>query len=420
MKKYTSKPFILFLPFLLLYTCIILIGHKDEMVGDEARYYMYATNLLHGFYSPKNEVFLWNGPGYPLLLAPFIALGLPTIFLTLLNALFQYLSVVYLYKALSLFVGIRNAIIFSIIWACYYIAYKELSILYTESLANMLVSCLIFYISKAFLDNNRQFKNILKSGLLFAFLALTKIIFGYVILVLLGGFLLLFLFKRSTNLKKAILIACIALIGNLPYLFYTWNLTGKPMYWANSGGTTLYWASTPIEGEFGDWNDDHFTAYCGYDENMPCNASLFAIHHQKDYDYIYQFKGIERDEAFKKKAIENIRNYPFKYIKNCLANISRLFFGLPFSYSYFRFQNILKIPPGAVVFLMLIFSSILTIINFKKMPFVFYLIMAILLTYLGGSIMISTYQRLLSVAVPLIVFWTAYLFDRSITIKKIQ
>src|SRR5690349_1086566 len=43
-------------------------------VGDEWRYLYYADNLLHGFYSPHDRVFLWNGPGYPLLLAPFVGI----------------------------------------------------------------------------------------------------------------------------------------------------------------------------------------------------------------------------------------------------------------------------------------------------------------------------------------------------------
>ena len=132
MKKVFANPFLYFLPFLLIYAVIVLMAHSNTMQGDEGRYYMYAQNLLHGFYSPHNEVYLWNGPGYPLVLVPFLALGIPLIYATLLNAVFQYIAVVYLFKALQLFVGKKTAIIFSLFWACFYIAFKEMTWLFLD------------------------------------------------------------------------------------------------------------------------------------------------------------------------------------------------------------------------------------------------------------------------------------------------
>jgi hypothetical protein len=47
----------------------------DAFREDEWRYFYYADNLLHGYFSPRPRVFLWNGPGYPAVLTPFVKLG---------------------------------------------------------------------------------------------------------------------------------------------------------------------------------------------------------------------------------------------------------------------------------------------------------------------------------------------------------
>ncbi len=418
MKKIRTNPFLLFSPFWVIYIIIVLIGHSNVMEGDEGRYYQYAQNLIHGFYSPAKEVYLWNGPGYPLILAPLLAIGLSVKFCVLLNAFFQYISVVFLYKTLRLFTGYKTALFFSIFWACYYIAFKEMTLLYTETLANMLMCLFLYYAFLAFSAEEKKWKYIILSGFLIACLTLTKIIFGYVLLVFLVLLVILYFIKQNANHKKAFYIIFFALIFNLPYLFYTWHLTGKIFYWANSGGMSLYWASSPVEGEFGDWNDDHFTAYCGYDTNVPCNAKLFAQNHQVDYDSIYKFTGVARDEAFKQKGIENIKKYPVKYFKNCLANISRLFFGIPSSYSFVRFQNLLRIPPGAAVLMMFLFSLAMSLLNVKRLPFVIVFCIILLALYMGASIAVSAYQRQLTVAVPLIILLTGYLFEKNVFFKN--
>ena len=83
-KKMRNNPFIIFLPFLIIYIIVILIFAKTEFTGDEDRYIMYAKNLTHGFYTlPSPYLDLGNGPGYSMLLTPFVALKLPLIFIKL-------------------------------------------------------------------------------------------------------------------------------------------------------------------------------------------------------------------------------------------------------------------------------------------------------------------------------------------------
>ena len=123
--KITKNPFLLFLPFLIVYIVLILIfATKEVNRDDQGRFLTYAQNLLHGFYSPPApNIDLGNGPGYPMLLVPFTALHLPLIYTQLLNAVFYYLSIVLLFKSLQQLVSLKITTIISLVWACYFTFY---------------------------------------------------------------------------------------------------------------------------------------------------------------------------------------------------------------------------------------------------------------------------------------------------------
>lgn len=415
MKKELTKPFLFFLPVLFTYVIIVMLLHKDLMEGDEGRYYMYATNLIHGFYSPREEVFLWNGPGYPIILMPFVALKLPLIFITIFNALFQYVSVVLLYKTLIKYVSPAKSLLFSIFWACYYISFKEMGLIYTESFTIFLVVAFQYSIVLVFKKTKKKY--LIIAGLLLGFIILTKIIFGYVVITLLAINFVTFLFLRKNVLIKTSAVLIIALLSNMPYLFYTYNLTGKLFYWANSGGSSLYWASSPFEGEYGDWNNDDFNTYCNIDSLIPCNASKFAKNHEADFKIFRQYSGVEKDMAFKKKAIENIKNYPLKYFKNYITNLGRMFFQVPQSFFYQRFQNLMRIPPNAIIFTFLMLSGMITVLRFTRIKYEILFLVLFTFIYLTGSAMLSSDQRQFYIIVPIILFWTANIFQQFISIN---
>jgi hypothetical protein len=115
--KITKNPYLLFLPFLIILIIYAILNPTDGY-GDEHRYLTFAKNLVHGFYSPPPpNVNLTNGPGYPIILTPFVALDLPLIYITLLNPFFYYFSIIFLYKALQKVVSQKVTLIFSFFWA---------------------------------------------------------------------------------------------------------------------------------------------------------------------------------------------------------------------------------------------------------------------------------------------------------------
>jgi 4-amino-4-deoxy-L-arabinose transferase-like glycosyltransferase len=405
--KFFKNPYLIFLPFLLLFILLVLLFHTDAFEGDEGRYLMFAQNLLHGFYSPPAPyVNLWNGPGYPLVLAPFVGLHLPLICLTLLNAVFYYLSIVFLFKALHLLMSFRNAWIFSLFWACYFNAYQKIARINSETLTILLISLLVYTLLKAF--GSRSNKYLFLSGLLIGCIALTKIIFGYVLMFMLFFSVLLWIIlKNKKDYKKGIVLLLIASAITAPYLIYTYQLTGRIFYWGNSGGLSLYWMSTPYPGEFGDYRYGKLPEW-----------------HQKDLEPLAGLNSIERDDALKRIALGNIKAHPTKYVKNWIANLGRLFFNFPYtpaSDSYANVGNPLRslamLPLNAIVFILMIYSLFMTLCNWKGTDYFIRFLLYFVFLYLGASSVVSAYSRQFYIIVPALLFWIAYITDRSLTIK---
>jgi hypothetical protein len=418
-RYFNCNPLVIFFPFLLIFILIIFNLSSTSIQGDEGRYYEFAKNIINGFYSPPApNINLWSGPGYPLFLVPFVWLDLPLLTIKLANAFLQYFSIILLFLSIKKYSSRKCAIIFSFFWATYYIAYQELPLMLTEPLTSFLCALIVFFISR--LDNSEYAisKYSIYAGLTLGFLGLTKIIFGYVIFLILLFYIILFLIQRAKcNLRSNLIILTVAFLVNIPYLIYTYNLTDKLLYWGNSGGSSLYWMSTPVEGEFGEWNNGTFTANCGHDLTIPCNASLIAKNHQKDMDFVAQFPVINQDDELKKIAINNIKNHPAKYLRNCLSNVSRIFFGIPNSYFYQREQTIFRLLPNSLLLSLIILISIFTLSNYRNIKSEIRLIVSLFFVYLFLSTLVSAYPRQLYVVIPFIFFWASYVLNKAINLK---
>ena len=89
------------MPLVVLYIVVIAATSFGIGRSDQARYIWYAENLAHGYFTRQDDVNLWSGPGYPLVLAPFAALKIPWAWARLLNVGFLFGVVIYLYYLLS-------------------------------------------------------------------------------------------------------------------------------------------------------------------------------------------------------------------------------------------------------------------------------------------------------------------------------
>ena len=411
--KFKRNPFLLFSPFLLYYVYYILKHKWPVLYGDEPRYIDFAKNLLHGFYSPLAPgINLWNGPGYPIALMPCAALHLPIIFYPLLNALFYYCSIIFLYKALTHVARERIALFFAIIWAFYFNIYTYLPAVLTEIFSAFLISAFVY--SVVLFYKGGKFKHLLLSGFLLGFLTLTKIIFGYVLLSGLLVCLVLLIFgKVKRNYQSSVYIILIAFITTAPYLLYTYSLTGRFFYWGNSGGMSLYWMSTPHNLEYGDWKLSSLTNLMSPQPfNTTEGDSLLKANHSAEITSILKHEGVEQDDLFKAAAMRNIRAAPKKFIKNYFYNLSRMLFDFPYSYSYQIPQTITNIITGSLVFWASVMALIVSVINRRKTTYAVKFVMLIFVLYFLISGLVSAYARQFDVMMPVVLFWIGYMADK--------
>jgi len=410
LKKLLRNPYFIFLPFLFFYAYIIIINKWPTLYGDEIRYADFAWGILHGYYSPPPpHINLWNGPGYPLVIAPFMALHIHALYITLLNAIFQYLAVVFLYKALKIIANQKIALVFSLLLALYPNNLSILPILYTEAFTGFLVSSLIYTLTLCFTRNSARHG--LLSGLVFGYLILTKVIFGYVLLVGLAVFLFLMLVrKHKAHYWRPVYILTIAFAVALPWLNYTYHLTGKVLYWGDSGGMSLYWMSSPYDNEYGDWKLPELNNH-QYPMSFKSaeTEAILKKNHGKEMAFILKHDELQQDELFKQAAFRNIKQHPLKFAQNYYYNCARMLFNFPYSYSYQDGAIVGNILRGSLILWAAAIGLISTVVNWRRMiwPVKFSLFITAIYLLLSGAL--SAYPRQLDVVMPVLLFWIGFL-----------
>ena len=392
-------------PFLLLYLIRIALFHRGVLVGDEGRYLTFAKNLLNGFYSPQYPYFdLWNGPGYPILISPFVLLKLPLVTIRLLNGILLYFSLILNYKTFNIYSSKGISLLFTILLAFYFPILRMLTFILTEVFAWFLVSLICYLFVKCFKQSTVSWKLMLLVSFSIACLAMTKVIFGHVIMIMLFISSTLCFFRAfHSSAKKAALIFLASFIFCLPWLVYTHSVTGKIFYWTNSGGMSLYTMSTPFPDEFGDWVSL---------EKLSLNPN-----HKVFIDSISKLNPLERDIAFKSKAIENIKNHPKKFLLNVVDNVGRMLFYYPFSHTQQTLDTYFIIIPNIFVAVFIILSLMVSAFNSSKIPPGLFFILLFFLVYLAGSSLLSAYARMFYITIPFWYFYILYVFSDIVSIK---
>ncbi len=393
------------LPFLFLYLIIIIffsrIGIGD---GDEDRYLWFANNLINGFYSPPAPNFdVWNGPGYPFLIAPFMFLKFSLLALRILNGLLLYFSLIISYKTFSIFSSKRSAFVFTVLLGLYFPIFEMLLLIVPECLTWFLISLIGYLLIKTYQQKNTSWKHIILTSLSIALLAMTKVIFGYVIaLMILASILIFFIPSLRSSAKKSVFIFLFSLIFCLPWLTYTYSLTNKLFYWTNSGNMSLYTMSTPHENELGDWFDSDYL------QQNP-NHKVFM-------DSILSLNPLQRDQAYKEAAIVNIKSNPKKYFSNWMANVGRLLFSYPHSKEQ-TIQTYYTLIPNMFVVVFIFIALVISIVYYKKLPEALIILFLFIIIYLAGSTIVSAYRRMFYVTMPFWFFFISYVYNNLISIK---
>lgn len=381
-------------PILIGYVLMVFLFDPGELIWDEGRYLWFARNMLQGFYSPSYpDINLWNGPGYPMVIAPFLILNLPLMALRLFNVVLIIASLLLVYKVLLRYMPEKAALVFVVFLALYYPAYPTIPLIMTESLAWFMVSLVCWLFIKTMREKHRSINWMILSALSIAFLALVRTIFGYVIAVMIiTSAVLTFVPLYRSYALKTLKIFALAMVFCLPYLLYTYSLTGKIFYWTDAGGMSLYTMSTPHENERGDWLSE---------EEMWGNPV-----HREFLIIIADLDPVQRDEAYKQAAIGNIKNHPVKFLYNWMDNVGRLLFGYPYTRTYSSQKVYFFALPNMFVFVFMVMAIGIAFYRYKTMPPELFFLLLFIGAYLFGSSLLSAYRRMFYITMP---FWTVFI-----------
>lgn len=321
---------------------LVLIGRSvpGPRFGDEWRYIYYANNLLDGFFSPLDRVFLWNGPGYPFVLMPFVRAGWLD-GARYLNALLHAGAMLYAWLILRPRIGRRWAIGAVVLLGAYPPLYEHLPLLYTELLCFFLATAWIYHS----LEADRRLRHRVIAGVCLGFLALTKVVFGVVLTIFLIGSVAAWLLRRPSPVARSYAAqAAIAFALCLPYLTYTYQLTGRAFYWSSAGANSFYWLTSPYPDEWGDWyhqgwvNDDpvlraHHKVFIDRTSGLAENPAL------SDEEQLFNMSTPQAADLYLEQGLRNVREHPLKFARNWAGNVVRLFLDVPVSVRGTPFWN---------------------------------------------------------------------------------
>ena len=298
-------------PLLVLYLVVGLVAQPGpEAVRDEPALLAAAERLVERGElaapgtDPDQRAFLWHGPGLVVLLAPFVALGVPLEGLRLLSPLLLFAAVVLFHGALPR----RRALLGSYALGLYAPFVIVLGTIQKEPLAALLVVAAIRLFPRP------------AAGLALGALVMVRPEYGWVVLALAAIGAAVALLRRDRRIVSLALLAT-AVLACVPWLAFTHAKTGEPLYWSASSGLSLFWMSpTGVPGETGQWHsplrvfrDDRFAAY------RPFFRRLDEVH------------PLTSDRVLEREALRNIRAEPLLYARNLAANVSRLLVFAPAS-----------------------------------------------------------------------------------------
>ena len=402
-----KKKYLRFLPLLAFYLTIVVLFSSNAFQADEAGYVKYALRFLHGVSPSTPPPVLWWGPGYPLVLAPFALLNLPWLAAKLLNAFFLFGSVIYLYKTLGLFIDDRYATLFALIWGLYPPIVRQVHMLMTESLTFFLMCGFMYHFCKLHRKPGHIWVQIFTTAAFLGYLAMTKVLFGYVISVGLLVYLVFYLWRRSESARRTTLVFLIALSLCIPYLLFTFSRTGRIFYWSSAGGSASYWLTTSRSPqELGSWFGIQKVM------TMPQLASYRDL-----WESTSKLPEVAADDLLKQAGLDNIRKNPKTYLVNWVANLGRLFLQYPYSYEYQKLSNLYSMLPNMFILVACVLSIYPAFLGRKAIPHEIYVLLFIFLVAAGGNSLVSALERYFRPLVPILLLWLAYI---SLRVLKIE
>jgi 4-amino-4-deoxy-L-arabinose transferase-like glycosyltransferase len=400
---------VLFVATVVLYTALAFICHSDQLIWDEPRYLDCARELSKGHLASENNTDFINGPGYPVVLWPFVAAKVSLIWPRILNALFIAVSGVLLHRTVRHYAGMRWATAAALMVVLHPNLLRLGPYLMTEPLTLFCVCAFIWAFTSALRAPCHSWRWIAAASFAFAYLIMTRVIFGHVVLVMLIGALGAMLFFKSirTALARTALISALTFALCIPYLAYTKANTGQNLCWSTNGGELLYWMTSHNPGENGHW--------FSYDDAT--TLPELAPNHKEFIVRVNKLTVPEREAEFAKAAREHFQSSPAAVARNWVCNVSRLFFGFPRS---FRAEEVIILPIilfNAPLLFLLAAAVLVAARRPRSVPPEIAILFIFALIYFGGSTLASGLPRYFLIITPPLWLFVSTVLHRNVRVS---
>lgn len=394
----------------LVYGGLASLFSNREPAGDELRYLEYAVNLTKGYYVTDKQPHFINTPGYPMLLMPIANGGLKALFVArLLNVLLMAVATSLFFHLACRYLSPLLAAGITLISVFHPTLAGEIPLLMSEALSFALLAAFLSAYTRSLnvADPNR-WRWVLLATLAFGALVMTRVIFGYVAMALLGFSVLGFLLHRAW--RQAWLATAVICAGTLilciPYLSYTKAKTGKTLCWTTTGAEMFYWMTSGLPGENGYW----------FSHDTVLERPELAAHRGL-YVEVCQSKSPANEQRLMERVREQFKANPMGFVHNWLCNWPRMFFGFPRSFEHENLTRVILVAWNGPLILALVAAILLGWRRWLAAPPEIGLLLLFAAIFTGGSSMAPALPRYLVIMIPVLWLCALAMLARHVKVQ---
>jgi hypothetical protein len=266
--------------------------------GDEVDHYVLAKNLVStGSYTlTTTNPTAFRPPGYPWLLAPFVALGADIPLLRMLNFIALSCTIYLLYvlvaRLATPFAGLAAAILV----CCYPVLFYTAGTLYPQTIGSFIFILILFILTRP--AASQALRDYVLSGALFGLLVLMIPSFIFSLLVV-GLWMLIQYRGRTLGKVLAMALTAALLIG--AWTVRNYSVFGSFVFVSTNSGVNLLFGNSP--------------------NTTPNSGINVDISEHVNYVEEQGFGEVEIDRYFKQKAMEFVRDNPGKALRLYLLKV---------------------------------------------------------------------------------------------------
>jgi 4-amino-4-deoxy-L-arabinose transferase-like glycosyltransferase len=369
----------------LLYAALAIGLHDPVLHGDELRYYDDARHLTEGWFVSDEFPRIYNGPGYPAVLAVLVAIDAPILAMRLLGSLMVGLSAWLLWQVARRFMTVGWAAGFVIVCSFHPSLLRNAHLLMTEPMTQLAAAGFLWAFVRVF-DEGKWRRWVVLSALALVFWAMTRVFMGHVILATTLGSLALLLLPAARRVAaRTAMVTGLAFLMCVPYLIYTHGKAGGWLTWSTSTGEMLYWMTSHEGGENGLW----------YDDSQVFQHPELSARHGPFLKGLHAMGHLEREAEMKRVAMQRIKENPLAIGKNWVCNVCRLFFGFPRSLEREKLNTLGYVVINGGLLVGLLAGGLLTWWRRERLPDVVIPLLLMATFFVGGSTLAPALPRYL-------------------------